>query len=502
MTEGERRGHLGLRARVTLTFAIAAFGLSALMAGITYFTARATFLNDRAATEQRQAFANAALVQNALRSPTTDVTQLIDSVDTLPGSRSVLRTGGQWYATSISVGQSAIPVAERDLVLSGTPATQRFTLSGSPQQVIGVPLPAVHAAYFEVFSLDELAGTLRALAIALAGAALVTTIAGAAVGRWASSRALRPLVGLTDAAVAIAAGDLDTRVNTGDDPDLEELASAFNAMTSNLQVRIEREARFTSDVSHELRSPLTTLTATVAVLEGHRSELDPRARRALDLLDADLRRFTRMVDDLLEISRFDAGSAELSLDEVDPGELVRRAVAAAAPVDSDGVRGPVTFPVEVGPGVDGLRLAVDKRRFERVMTNLMENAAFYAGGVTRVEVQRRPDRIGAVPQPPDAIWVIVEDRGPGIPEAERPHLFERFYRGGRAGMRASGHGTGLGLSLVAEHVRLHGGRVWSEDAPGGGTRFVVELPLRPFGADGSAESGLPGTSTGRAGKPR
>jgi signal transduction histidine kinase len=472
-------GRLGLRARVTLTFAVAAFGLSALMAGITYFTARATFLSERQSAEQRQAFANAALVQNALRSPATDVTQLVESVDTLPGSRSVLRTGGQWYATSIQVGQSAIPSTERALVLSGTPATQLFDLAGTPQLVIGVPLPAVHSAYFEVFSLDELAGTLRALAFALAGAALVTTLAGAAVGRWASSRALRPLAGLTDAAVAIADGQLDTRVDAGDDADLEELASAFNRMTANLQDRIEREARFTSDVSHELRSPLTTLTATVSVLEGHRSELAPRARRALDLLDGDLRRFTRMVDDLLEISRFDAGSAELSLDEVDPGELVRRAVAAAAPVGDDGVRGPATFPVEVGPGVDGLRLRVDKRRFERVMANLMENADQYAGGVTRVLVERQPTVVPGVLHPAVAIRVVVEDRGPGVPDIERVHLFERFYRGGRAGQRASGEGTGLGLSLVAEHVRLHGGRVWSEPSPGGGTRFVVELPLQP-----------------------
>ncbi len=477
---------LGLRARVTLTFAVGALGLSTLMAGITYFTARETFLNERQSAEQRQAFANAALVQNALRSPTTEVNQLIESVDTLPGSRSVLRTGDQWYATSISVGQSAIPAGERALVLSGTPASQLFDLAGSPQEVIGVPLPAVHAAYFEVFSLDELAGTLRALAVALAAAALVTTVAGAAVGRWAASRALRPLAGLTDAAVAIAGGQLDTRVESGDDADLEELAAAFNRMTANLQDRIEREARFTSDVSHELRSPLTTLTATVSVLESHRSQLAPRAQSALDLLDGDLRRFTRMVDDLLEISRFDAGSAELSLDEVDPVELVRRAVAASAPVDHEGVRGPVTFPVEVGQGVEGLRLQVDKRRFERVMANLVENASLYAGGVTRVLVERQPPPVPYAPFPATAIRVVVEDHGPGIPAGERDHLFERFYRGGRAGQRAAGQGTGLGLSLVAEHVRLHGGRVWSEDAPGGGTRFVVELPLHPVGdaADG------------------
>jgi two-component system sensor histidine kinase MtrB len=372
-------------------------------------------------------------------------------VDTLPGSRSVLRTGGQWYATSISVGQSAIPVGERNLVLSGTPASQLFDLAGTPQLVIGVPLPAVHSAYFEVFSLDELAGTLRALAYALAAAALVTTVAGAAVGRWASTRALRPLAALTDAAVAIAGGQLDTRVDAGDDADLEELAAAFNRMTANLQDRIEREARFTSDVSHELRSPLTTLTATVSVLESHRSQLAPRAQSALDLLDGDLRRFTRMVDDR--------------------------------------VRGAVPFPVLLSPGVDGLRLRVDKRRFERVMTNLMENASLYAGGVARVLVERQPPLLAESPFPALAIRVVVEDSGPGVPAAERDHLFERFYRGGRAGQRASSQGTGLGLSLVAEHVRLHGGRVWSEDAPGGGTRFVVELPLHPSG-DAVAETSL------------
>ena len=479
-----------MRARVTAAFTIGAFVLSTLMAGITYFTARQTLLSDRESAVQRQAFANASLVQSALRAPGTEVSELIGSVDTLPGSLSVLYTGGQWYATSISVGQSAIPAAERGRVLSGAPASQFFVLAGTPELVIGVPLPAVRSTYFEVFSLAELAGTLRDLAFALTVAALVTTLAGAALGRWASSRALRPLTDITDAAVAIAGGQLDTRVDAGDDVDLEELAAAFNRMTANLQDRIEREARFTSDVSHELRSPLTTLSATVGVLEAHRGELDERAQSALDLLDADLRRFTRMVDELLEISRFDAGSAELSLEEVDPRELVVRAVtpssSASAPAAGDDRPRVAPFPVEVGPGVDGLRLRVDKRRFERVMTNLVDNATLYAGGVSRVVVERWPAADGTGEEP-SAIRVVVEDRGPTIPPLERQHLFERFYRGSRAGQRESGHGTGLGLSLVAEHVRLHGGKVWSEDAPGRGNRFVVELPLEAHGAEGGRE---------------
>jgi signal transduction histidine kinase len=463
---------------VTVTFAIGALALSTIMAGITYFTARQSFLNERQTSDQRQAFANASLIQSALRSPGIQVNQLIGSVDTLPGSLSVLHSRGQWYATSISVSQSAIPAEERSLVLAGTAASQLFSIGNTPQLVIGVPLPSVHAAYFEVFSLAELENTLRTLAFVLAAAALVTTLAGAALGRWASGRALRPLTGVTDAAVAIASGQLDTRVEAGDDVDLQELASAFNRMTANLQDRIEREARFTSDVSHELRSPLTTLAATVGVLEAHRSELTPRAQSALDLLDGDLQRFTRMVDDLLEISRFDAGSAELSLDEVDPGELVRRAAAASAPVGAEGRR-VAAFPIEIDPGLEGMRLRVDKRRFERVMANLVDNASLYAGGVTRVVVERHPSDTDA---PPRSIRVIVEDHGPGIPPHERHHLFERFYRGVRAGQRESSDGTGLGLSLVAEHVRLHGGAVWIEDAPDGGVRFVVELPLSPVEA--------------------
>ena len=249
---------------MTATFAIGAFALSTLMAGITYFSVRQSFLNERQGADQRQAFANASLIQSSLRSSDVQIHQILEEADTtVPGSLSVLHSGGQWYANSISVGQGAIPAQERALVLDGTPASQLFSIGGTPQFVIGVPLPDVNATYFEVFSLEELASTLRTLAFALAAAALVTTVAGAALGRWASGRALRPLAGVTDAAVAVAGGELDTRVDAGDDVDLQELAKAFNRMTANVQERIEREARFTSDVSHELRSPLTTLTATV-----------------------------------------------------------------------------------------------------------------------------------------------------------------------------------------------------------------------------------------------
>ena len=131
-------------------------------------------------------------------------------------------------------------------------------MGGTPELVVGRALTTVHASYFEVFSLDELAGTLRVLALALGAAAVVTTIAGAVVGRWASGRVLRPLAGISEAAVAIAGGSWATRVEAGDDADLKAPASSFNRMAGNLQGRIEREApvlRPTSVTNFGPRSP-------------------------------------------------------------------------------------------------------------------------------------------------------------------------------------------------------------------------------------------------------
>jgi signal transduction histidine kinase len=188
-----------------------------------------------------------------------------------------------------------------------------------------------------------------------------------------------------------------------------------------------------------------------------------------------------MVDDLLEISRMDTGSAELSLDEVEVGELARQAAAAG---------GAGAVPVDVDLAVSGLRLWVDKRRIERVVTNLVANADQYAGGVTRVAVEAGTG---------GAVRFVVIDEGPGVAPGERDRVFERFYRGQAAGQRGVTDGTGLGLALVAEHVRLHGGRVWVEPGAAGENRFVVELPTGDHGGT------VPPASAGRrrsSGSPR
>ena len=187
----------------------------------------------------------------------------------------MLYHGGKSYVSSLGVNASSIPVRLRREVLAGTAATQTYrTAQGTAEIVVGVPVPSVQATYFEVFNLSDLDHTLRILGLTLFVAGIFTTLLGVGLGRFASERSLRPLADVSRAAGAIASGELDTRLDPdAADPDLLGLTNSFNAMVDQLQERIEREARFNSDVSHELRSPLTTLAATLEVLEAERDQL-------------------------------------------------------------------------------------------------------------------------------------------------------------------------------------------------------------------------------------
>jgi signal transduction histidine kinase len=461
---------LGIAARITAIFGLAALVLSVSMGGLSYFTTRHFLVAERESAAQHQTFANANLVRSSLQSGNNKYAQLLASLDAGSVSHSVLYHLGTAYTGSLSVSASSLPAKLRFEVLTGTAATQttRTGAQGEPEIVVGVPIPSVHAAYFEVFSLSDLDHTLRVLSLTLVVVGIFTTLLGAALGRFASTRSLRPLAGVSSAAVAIAGGRLDTRLEPDQaDPALEDLTNSFNAMVDQLQVRIEREAQFNSDVSHELRSPLTTLAASLEVLEADRDSLAPRTQRALQLLGDDLRRFQRMVGDLLEMSRADAGGGDLFLEEVDVSELVQRSVEA-------GLRGLTQNgappPVVASYAVQTLHVGVDKRRFERVMANLLENALNYGGGATRITIDLDPTNLMMV-------QIAVEDAGPGINPDERVRVFERFYRGSAAGKRGTGTGSGLGLALVSEHVRLMNGRAWVEESPGGGARFVVALPV-------------------------
>jgi signal transduction histidine kinase len=454
---------LGLRARVTLFFALGALLLSVLLSVATYALTRANLLRQREVVAESQMLNNAERVQELLPRPLAEILPLLQSLPRAQGSEPLLLYGGRAFSLNPLVNLDSIPPELVESVgQENVAARMRYRMPGGDTTALatGSPLGTVQASYFEIIDLADLEDTLRQLGLSLAAAGVITTLAGAAVGSWASRRALSPLADVSGAARAIAGGRLDTRLDALDDPDLDSLVSSFNQMVAALQERIERDARFASDVSHELRSPLQTLAAAVQVLERRRDELSDRARAAVDLLSVEVDRFQELVDDLLEISRFDAGAQQLELDDVRLDQVVMEAVRASG---SPGV------PVEIEAELAGAVVPADKRRLMRVIANLLENAEKYAGGATAVTLTRAED---------GRITIAVADNGPGIPVQQRAVIFDRFARGSTAGRRGSSDGVGLGLALVEEHVRLHGGRVWVEEAGvDHGARFVVELPV-------------------------
>lgn len=439
--------------------------MSALLAATTWGLTRESIVNQREGSATTQAFRNAAIITQRLASEETDDEQLrasMASLESESASRALVRNReGSWTNQTTAFDEKAVPRSMLQMVSNGQPARMRVDVDGSPQLLIGIPLPSVDGLYFEFVSLADAQDALESLSASLFGAAVVTTMAGAAIGWWASRRTLRPLAEVSVAAEAIAGGRLDTRLGAIHDPDLGVLVSSFNHMAEVLEGRIDRDGRFASDVSHELRSPLMTLSASIEVLASRREEMpDASARAAVDLMVADVARFKQLVEDLLEISRFDAGAARLELSAVRPGELIHQSVAWSQSPD---------VPIEIDPELADTVIRADKRRLVRVVANLLDNARKYGGGPTRIELTRLPG----------GLRIAVEDNGAGVPPEEREVIFDRFSRGTGSGRRTGSEGVGLGLSLVSEHVALHRGSVWVEDRPDGedGARFVVEIPI-------------------------
>ena len=451
-----RTARLGLRARATVAFGFIALFLSAVLAFLAYELTRSYLLDERQASAMRQAFVNARLARSVLRSPDPDVPTLLASLQSSSNSTAVLRFQGRWFASTVGIGPSQVPDALRKAVLSGSVGHQRFEIDGNPHVAVGVPLPAADATYFEFVPLRELDRTLNLLARALALGATLTALGGAAVGAYASSRVLRPLGGVAAAAARISHGALDTRLDAKGDPDLTPLVDSFNEMVNALQERIEREARFASDVSHELRTPLAAIRSAVNIVRRRRHSPE-EISAALDVLEAKVDTFNQLVLDLLEMSRLEAGVAPLERERVDVERFSRSVLAST---------GRSGVPLGVEPDAPK-QVMIDSRRVSQMLVNLLENADKYAGGATGLLVSGSNG----------VVRFAVEDRGPGIAEHERHHIFERFARGESASRPGASDGTGLGLSLVVEHARLHDGRVWVEDRPGGGARFVVELPV-------------------------
>ena len=460
----QRRNRWSLRRRILVTFATGAIFMAVLLAVTTYGLASSNVVQQRDQTSVETAKRNAQITQTALRGPAATAQPALDALAAFGVNNALVWYANGWHATGnyepVTLPQSLVDRVIEDAV----PARMVADVNDDPHIVVGWPL-ANNGAFFEFFSLAEVDSALSSVRLSLYIAGGLTLGLSVIAGAFAARRALRPVADAARAAKSIAGGRLDTRLNPEKDPDLGVLAESFNDMAEALEQRVERDARFASDVSHELRSPLMTLEASIEVMESRRSEMPERARAAVDLLRSDVTRFRTLVEDLLEISRFDAGEVPLNLDDLRALQFVEQAIGVSSAPDTL---------LKSEPRVAGLIIQGDRRRLARVIANLIDNARIHGDSEARISLEI-PTHAGHAEQ---LLHIAVEDHGPGVPERERALVFERFARGVAAGRRSSGDGSGLGLALVAEHVRLHKGRVWVEDRHDGqpGARFVIELP--------------------------
>ena len=449
-------GPRGLRARIVLAFAVGALLVSAVLVTTTFLLARSYLLDQRETAVTRQAFADATVLASRLSTAGSEVGEELAELAPSGGAEVVVAASdGSWYSSRLDVGARNVPRGLQDLVTSGSAGTARISTPAGPHLVVGIPVAAADVQFYEVAPLVELQAALRTLTAVLGAGALTATAAGALFGTWVSRRVVQPLEQVAGAATRIAGGELDIRLPPTEDPDLLAIVGSFNSMVDAVASRIERDARFVGDVSHELRSPLTSLVTSVEVLGARREELSERGRQALALIEGELGRFRRTLDDLLELARVDGAAGSDAAEPVQLAALVREVLAH---------RG---LPAEllVTDPVQDTGVRADKMRLERAVTNLLDNAERHGGGVAGIEVGRRDD----------SVVVLVDDAGPGVPLAERERVFERFVRGPRAARRSL-PGAGLGLAIVEETAAGHGGAAWVSDSPAGGARFTLSLP--------------------------
>ncbi|MEV6626865.1 HAMP domain-containing sensor histidine kinase [Amycolatopsis sp. NPDC051114] len=346
---------------------------------------------------------------------------------------------------------------------------QRIEAGGRPWLVVGTPIMitapdgARTPSGIEVYSVQDLADVeqqvdgLARSAVVTAAVALPLAVLLALL---AAGSVLRPVRELRDTARRLAGGDLDARSPPRGADELADLTGTVNEMAESVQTsmvamdRMQAEARrFAADVSHELRTPLSTLTAVVEVLATTADGMEADARESAQLAIVETHRLVRLVEDLMEVARLDAGTAQLRAEEVDVTGAVR---------DSLGARGWLDRVDLVAPG--GIRLRLDRRRLDVVVANLVGNALRHGEPPVRLAVSGSREEVR----------IEVTDHGPGLPENVLPHVFDRFYKADAARTRTPG--SGLGLAIALENARLHGGDLTAGNADGGGARFVLSLP--------------------------
>lgn len=389
---------------------------------------------------------------------------------------------GEFYGTN-NIDQRSIPSGLREEVFKKAPgedSTHYGNLYYEDRRepvrglVIGTRLDTsetmLDGGYeiYHLIPLDKEEVTLNSVLRMLVAVGVALVLLLAAIASLVTRQVVTPVRLTRQAAERLAAGRLDERLKVRGEDDLARLAASFNEMAANLALKIHQleelshvQRQFVSDVSHELRTPLTTVRMAADLLYDAREDFDPMAARSAELMQNQLNRFESMLADLLEISRYDAGAAELDVDPVDVRDVVLRAVAdSEALAERHSTRFDLRLPSEP------CMAEMDSRRVERILRNLLFNAIEHGEG-REIIVSVGADR--------DAVAVAVRDHGVGLKPGEENLVFDRFWRADPSRARTIG-GTGLGLAISREDAILHGGWLQAWGSPGEGSQFRLSLP--------------------------
>lgn len=442
-------------------------------ARLAFFNAQFQLLISQGQTVEERKKILAEIIVDATTQEATDQRREVIIVKTPTTKKSKL---SYEMSSNGALGES-IPRSVRDRILKESDlqyeyGTLKYASSKSADSLfvgnrIDIPGGGRYEMYV-VFSLADQASTLNLIqnSLLLTGFALIFLIA---LITWLVARqVVRPVREAASVAKQFTQGNFDLRVPITSKDELATLGHSFNDMAASIEQQISRlenlsrvQQRFVSDVSHELRTPLTTLRMASEVIFNHRTSFEAPVARSAELLVAQLDRFERLLEDLLEVSRFDAEVAVLEPVEFDLISLIKRSVHDLG-IDSD----EKTSGVSTKSDNSVVPVKADMRRVERIMRNLLSNALDHCDG-TPIEIQ--------IKTTDTEVAVGVRDFGTGLDEASLIRVFDRFWRADPSRARVRG-GTGLGLSIALEDARLHNGELDAWGRPGKGAHFVLTLP--------------------------
>jgi two-component system, OmpR family, sensor histidine kinase MtrB len=459
----------GIRPRLFAGFAAVAVITAVIITSASYYLTRAVML-DKAQqtavsnlTDDFAVFGGQLLTGSANNGKNVEEATVANSLHLV--ANTIAKNGDAVVIISPTVGTISsdsnlddVPATFRQAA-DGAMVQERLSLNGTPYILTGATLQDSGVQLYTFTDLGQEQHVLDELVLIGAVSTLLALIGATVVAFFASRNILLPIRRLGMAARRLGRGELDVRLEVNGSDELADVSRTFNETARALALSMEElramdaaSRRFVADVSHELRTPLTAMTAVTEVLEDV-EDADPTTMSAAHLIANETKRLARLVEDLMEISRMDAGTAGMRVEDVNLPELIEATIEARGWTEKVRVHAPRLLPVRV-----------DARRIDVVLANLCGNALKHGGEPVDLTVHQYPDEL----------LIEVADNGPGIPGDALPHIFERFYKADKA--RGRSEGSGLGLAIAWENARLHNGELSARNRPQGGAVFSFRLP--------------------------